>query len=193
VWGGIWVYYNEFIGSVMLGLILGGILGYMIGLYGLTKKISYQQGIIFLLLFITFITGPPNINPLLINFKRNFMKRTIEEELKFKLTNLRKAISLYFKTHKRFPKELATFDFQLRFLGGLMKYYPVILPAKDNEGRKILHNICCDVLYVSTKPTKRIQFDQITDEGGWIYSSDSGDIRINCSHKDSKGIPYYEW
>ncbi|MEW6609172.1 MAG: hypothetical protein AB1414_17300 [bacterium] len=49
------------------------------------------------------------------------------------------------------------------------------------------------VFIIHTKPNQRIQPNQITDEEGWIYSSDSGDIRINCSHKDSKGVPYYEW
>jgi hypothetical protein len=46
---------------------------------------------------------------------------------------------------------------------------------------------------VSTSPNQKIQPHQITDEGGWIYSSDSGDIRINCSLCDSKGIPYSSW
>jgi len=51
-----------------------------------------------------------------------------------------------------------------------------------------------DIIIIHTNPNqKKIQPSQITNENGLIYSPDSGDIRINCNHKDSKGVPYYEW
>ena len=61
---------------------------------------------------------------------------------------------------------------------------PIFLPNHPRSNK---------IVYAKTKPNQKIQLSQITDEGGWIYSPDIGDIRINCSHKDSKGVPYYEW
>ncbi|MEW6481429.1 MAG: peptidylprolyl isomerase [bacterium] len=66
-----------------------------------------------------------------------------------------------------------------------------VVIEKFGHGHKMYKST--KTLIVHTKSNQRIHPSQITDEGGWIYSPDSGDIRINCSHKDSKGVYYYEW
>ena len=74
--------------------------------------------------------------------------------------------------------------------------YSCLYPYLNNEFpgfSEADHRWSNNIVIIRTKPNQKIQPDQITDEGGWIYSPNSGDIRINCSHKDSKGVPYYEW
>ncbi|MEW6096467.1 MAG: hypothetical protein AB1567_08085 [bacterium] len=51
-----------------------------------------------------------------------------------------------------------------------------------------------NVKIVNTAFNEYISASQITDEGGWIYSPNSGDIRINCSHQDTGAFldpPHY--
>lgn len=38
-----------------------------------------------------------------------------------------------------------------------------------------------------------ITSSDITDANGWIYSSQSGSVAVNCSHTDRLGTVYYEW
>jgi hypothetical protein len=72
--------------------------------------------------------------------------------------------------------------------------WKVGVPYSPIPSIKVADHLNSDkIIYVKTKPNQKIQPHQITDEGGWIYSSDSGDIRINCSHLDTAGIPYSDW
>ncbi|MEW6620160.1 MAG: prepilin-type N-terminal cleavage/methylation domain-containing protein [bacterium] len=42
--------------------------------------------------------------------------------------------------------------------------------------------------YVPTNLYDEIAQGQINDIGGWIYSSNSGDVRINCTHQDTNAF-----
>ncbi len=99
-----------------------------------------------------------------------------EKVTKKNLNKIRLAIDNYYEENKAYPSKL---NEEVSFW--------VLLP------RKIDHPDSNRIIYVATNPNQEIQPDQITDEGGWIYSPNSGNIRINCSHKDSIGVPYYEW
>jgi hypothetical protein len=111
------------------------------------------------------------------------------------LRYLRKFITLYRQEYGHFPitwnKEALCKENTSSIL---FNYIEVIDPIlKIHLPSKTKHLPTTNIKIVSTKPGQKIQPHQITDEGGWIYSSDSGDIRINCSHLDTAGIPYSDW
>jgi prepilin-type N-terminal cleavage/methylation domain-containing protein len=65
------------------------------------------------------------------------------------------------------------------------RYMKAIPPATLR--RKVPHNNSASVEIVDTGPFNKIT-TEVSDKGGWIYSSTSGDIRINCTCKDSYHI-----
>jgi hypothetical protein len=50
------------------------------------------------------------------------------------------------------------------------------------------HNNTATIDYTTTPPNDYISANQIGDVGGWIYSSTSGDCRINCNHRDTASV-----
>jgi hypothetical protein len=164
----------------IMPLIIAPLLGILVSI----QKITLSQ---INLLILIFIFSPP-IAWLFTPPARPCF--SFEEEMsRNNLEKLRMAISIYYKEHKIYPPTLNTPSF--KFANNIPE---VRLSKIIQEKQEISHPLKSNkVLIVTTKPNQKIQPHQITDEGGWIYSSDSGDIRINCSHLDSKGIPYSSW
>ncbi len=175
---------------IFLGALLIGILGYM----GIKwwKNINFRKGVVFITTFILFLSTPPRGKLYWGNISRFLLSQLIFVPIAENLTtqtlaNARKNLFIYFKENGKYPGTLDILYEEKAFLFG----WNVILPLGK---KKVSHQlISYKYLIVKTNPNQEIQPDQITDEGGWIYSPNSGNIRINCSHKDSKGVPYYEW
>ncbi|MEW6104248.1 MAG: hypothetical protein AB1630_10645 [bacterium] len=134
---------------------------------------------LFIFLFISIPIVCPFIYPSL--YDSILIDQAREKCTKKNLNNIRLTIVSYYEKNGKYPIELYGFSI-------FTQDFPrALLP------RNIAHPDSNKVLIIHTKPNQKIQPSQITDEGGWIYSSNSGDIRINCSHKDSKGVYYYKW
>jgi len=186
IWGGVgtaaFLPYRTNLLVFILPVVIGCFLGYMCKF-----RQTILIKIIFLFLIIGFIASP-----IVVSFVcppspfqgQNIIDISREKVTAKNLKNIREAISVYCKENRSYP---AKFD-KDKFVIKDMPDFPMVLLE-----RKIKHPDLNKVFIASTKPNQKIQPDQITDEGGWIYSPDSGDIRINCSHKDSKGVSYYEW
>jgi len=175
--------------SVFLATLWGGILGYMC--ISWWKNINFKRGVAFVSILFLFECAPSdyelyeNISNFILS--QSIFTPAIENLTRQTLTNARKSLSIYFKENEKYPESLDVLYEKEAFWFG----WNTILPL---EKRKVSHQlISYKYLIVKIKPNQKIQPDQITDKGGWIYSPDSGDIRINCSHKDNKGVPYYEW
>ena len=166
--------------AVILPAIIGYFLGYMCKLPNKTLLVK----IIFSFFVISFVVSPIVASFTFPSFEsKDLIEKAREKTTKKNLKNIREAISVYYKNNGVYPTELKD---QI-FVKDTTDFPKAILQ------RKIDHSNSNKLLIVHTKPNQKIQLDQITDKGGWIYSPDSGDIRINCNHKDSKGVPYYEW
>ncbi|MBU0533161.1 hypothetical protein KKB44_06735 [Candidatus Micrarchaeota archaeon] len=85
------------------------------------------------------------------------------------------------------------YGYSIKEENGKIYVYSTLNKLPDISPPETSHPDSNKAFIIRTKPNQKIQSNQITDKGGWIYSPDSGDIRINCNHKDSKGVPYYEW
>lgn len=56
-----------------------------------------------------------------------------------------------------------------------------------------LHEYHPDSASDLTVYTSTVASTDVTDLGGWIYSSQSGEVTINCTHTDRENIPFYTW
>ncbi|MBI4778074.1 type II secretion system protein [Candidatus Desantisbacteria bacterium] len=109
---------------------------------------------------------------------------------KANLCSLRAAIAIYYgDTKGLFPVSL---DNVRRIRGG--ETIPEFVPRYIQQipmaslRRKVTHNRSANVTVVDTENVDKGITTEISDEGGWIYSSVSGDIRINCTCKDSDSL-----
>jgi len=119
-----------------------------------------------------------------------------EAATKANLGALRSAISIYFADNKGiWPRELTDKPWTN---GG--ESFPAFIPIymkkipKATLQRSNPHPHTPDyeehIEYVPTEVYGEIAAGQITDFGGWIYSSNGGDIRVNCNHRDSSSVNY---
>ncbi len=71
------------------------------------------------------------------------------------------------------------------YVPGYMARIPKATLQRSNQ-----HNNKEDVAYVTTGPNDNISKSQVTGShlGGWIYSSNSGDCRINCCERDTLSV-----
>ncbi len=118
---------------------------------------------------------------------------------KANLCSLRAAIAIYYgDTKGMFPVSL---DNVRRIKGD--EILPEFIPRYIQKipmaslRRKVTHNRSNNVTVVNTTDVDTEITTEVSDTGGWIYSSVSGDIRINCTCKDSSslnkidGVIYY--
>ncbi|OGR80584.1 MAG: hypothetical protein A3B80_06665 [Elusimicrobia bacterium RIFCSPHIGHO2_02_FULL_39_36] len=66
------------------------------------------------------------------------------------------------------------------------QYIDVVPTAKLGK----YHNDSASELTVYTST---VASTDVTDVGGWIYSSQSGEVTVNCTHTDRENIPFYTW
>ncbi|MBU0701002.1 type II secretion system GspH family protein [bacterium] len=109
---------------------------------------------------------------------------------KANLCSLRAAIAIYYGDTKGLcPVSL---DNTRRIRGGetLPEFIPRYMQKipQATLRRKVTHNRSNNVTVISTENVDKGITTEISDEGGWIYSSVSGDIRINCTCKDSASL-----
>ncbi len=118
---------------------------------------------------------------------------------KANLCSLRVAIAIYYcDTKGIYPLSLdsATRTNSNEILPAFIPRYMQKIPQASLR-RKVAHNRSNAVVVVDTGE-KEIT-TEVEDVGGWIYSSSSGDIRINCTCKDSAsldkvdGIRYFNY
>lgn len=179
LWGGIIeVFFTPLDSFNPFPIIFPVIIGYLLGFICKWPNKALLIKIIFNFLMVSFIISPIIVSFTLPSYKlsRSLINKSREKNTKNNLKALRLFIANYYKKNKSYPSKL---NENINFF--------VLLP------RKIGHPDFNKILTIRTRADQKIQSAQITDEGGWIYSPDSGDIRINCSHKDSKGVSYYEW
>lgn len=100
---------------------------------------------------------------------------------------IRSACAIYYGDNKGvWPVKLDGNDYDVsgetfpKYIPNYMTKIPKASLQRSNP-----HNNTALVSYVFTEPNAFISGGQITDAGGWIYSSRSGDCRINCNHKDT--------
>jgi len=110
-----------------------------------------------------------------------------EAATKANLGALRASVSIYFADNKGiWPAQLTT---EKWIHSG--EPFPAFIPTymrripKATLQRSNPHANEDNIEYVTTHIYGEIAPEQITDKGGWIYSSTGGDIRVNCTHRDS--------
>lgn len=111
-----------------------------------------------------------------------------EASTKANLGTLRVSITIYFADTKGiWPNKLTTNTWRNgdEILPAFIPTYIQRIP-KATLRKTIKHSSEEDnIEYVTTEIYGQISAEQITDKGGWIYSPNGGDIRVNCNHKDS--------
>jgi prepilin-type N-terminal cleavage/methylation domain-containing protein len=125
--------------------------------------------------------------------------RAREIVAKANLCSLRAAIAIYYgDTKGLFPISLDNIR-GIRSDETLPEFIPRYMQKIPMASlrRKITHNRSNNVTVINTENVDMGITTEISDTGGWTYSSVSGDIRINCTCKDSdslnkiEGIIYY--
>jgi len=123
------------------------------------------------------------------------LTRAREAKTREYLVNLRIAINNYYSTNQGFyPKNLddKTYIVAEQSVPPFVPHYmPEIPKARlrrnldaptDSNSNKV------EVIDTQKKPMKSTD---ITNKGGWIYSSTTGEIRVNCNQLDSREKIYY--
>ncbi len=125
--------------------------------------------------------------------------RAREMVAKANLCSLRAAIAIYYgDTKGLFPVSLDNIR-RIRGDETLPEFIPRYMQKIPMASlrRKVTHNRFNNVSVINTSNVDTVITTEISDIGGWIYSSVSGDIRINCTCKDSvslnkiDGVIYY--
>lgn len=104
---------------------------------------------------------------------------------------LRSAIAIYYGDTKGYwPRSLDTQTYNVGTgtdLEPLPAFVPKYLARIPNATlkRNALNNRSNAVLMVTTAEDQEVSGTQISLAGGWVYSSNSGDIRINSSAEDT--------
>lgn len=120
----------------------------------------------------------------------SMIDKTKEAKTKDALRDLRVQIKRYSAENGGFYP--LAFDDQKRtapndaglVLSPFIPHYMNKIPKTSLRGG-VHHKDTASVLFMGTATgEKLITAEDITDEGGWIYSSMTGEIRINCNHED---------
>lgn len=117
-----------------------------------------------------------------------------EAATKANLSTLRASISIYFADTKGiWPRQLNTETWthsDETFPAFIPTYIQKIPGATLQRPNPHPHTQDYEkhIEYVATEMYGQINPSQITDRGGWIYTSNGGDIRVNCNHKDSNAF-----
>ncbi|MFH1562496.1 MAG: zinc ribbon domain-containing protein [Nitrospirota bacterium] len=156
-------------------------------------RILYSFLILLIPVFIGFMLIDIVGSPILLHRKDKEREAVARENL----GSIRRAISIYYEDNRgQWPVKLDETLYSYTVNGEL---FPPFIPnymmqiPNATLRRSISHNNKKDIIYTTTGPNEFIPRDKITDKGGWIYSSNSGDCRINCSHKDTAGLEYYKY
>jgi general secretion pathway protein G len=104
----------------------------------------------------------------------NIRDKTREQSTKGSLGGLRSAIATYYADHDGEWPHL----FDTTFVGVYMDEIPLVrlrsgIPISENDTNRITYGTTPQAPY-----------------GGWLYDSDTGDIRINHWEVDTHGVPY---
>ncbi|MFH1563424.1 MAG: type II secretion system protein [Nitrospirota bacterium] len=118
-----------------------------------------------------------------------------EAGAKGNLGALRSATAIYYGDNRgQWPCTLNTVPFTGQggeqfpaFETGYMARIPKATLQRSNP-----HNNVNTVAYVTTLPNDYVSKAQVvaSHAGGWIYSSNSGDTRINCSERDTMAVNF---
>lgn len=108
----------------------------------------------------------------------DLFRRSKEGSTKGSLSALRSASSMYSAS------EFGVYAENLPSL--TTQYVDIISTAKLGEYHP-------DSASDLTVYTSTVASTDVTDLGGWIYSSQSGEVAVNCTHTDRENIPFYTW
>lgn len=122
--------------------------------------------------------------------------RAKEGKTKDYLANMRVAINNYYSNNPGiYPPNL---DDKSHIIGGqevppFIPEYMERIPKVRLRGNLAGHPSDSNKVRVVDTGTNLITKEKIEEEhtGGWIYSSTTGEIRVNCTHIDSRGKMYY--
>lgn len=105
----------------------------------------------------------------------DLFRKTRENKTKNVLSVLRDNIEKYKENNGVYPLDLKMNDFLDKKYLDRQTFPKVILGKFHKQSNKI----------------KIGKFED--DTGGWIYDPETGEIRINCDHLDTKGVKYSKW
>ena len=124
-----------------------------------------QLGIVLVIIFVLAIMSVPKFADLI--------RKSKENETKVELSILRNAIHSYYEQNGgNYPASLDDKKFVGKYLD---KVQPVKLGKYHHETNEVKINGGLD------------------DFGGWYYDSETGEIKVNCTHKDTKGQVISKW
>ena len=125
--------------------------------------------VVFILALLSAVAAP--------RFER-MLRKSKEGRTKGALADLRAAVSMYYASEDgTYPRDPAVL---------VPRYLDSVPPASLGA----YHDDRADSLTVSGSS---ITLAELTDAGGWIYTSQSGSVAVNCSHDDTLGNPIYTW
>jgi type IV pilus assembly protein PilA len=124
-----------------------------------------QLGIVLVIIFILAIMSVPRFADLI--------RKSKENETKIELSNLRNALHSYYEQNGgNYPIKFNDDKFVGKYIDQIPK---VRLGKYHKDSSEIKIN------------------DGLDDFGGWYYDSESGEIKVNCKHKDTKGQIINKW
>jgi general secretion pathway protein G len=108
----------------------------------------------------------------------DMLRKSKEGHTKGSLATLRSAVSMYYSSEEgRYPE---TPDL-------LVPKYTETIPLSTLGA---YHADASDLLTVAGSS---ITLAMVTDANGWLYTSVSGAVAVNCSHDDLRQTPIYTW
>ncbi len=123
-----------------------------------------ELGIVLIIIFILALLSVPQFSQL--------VKKSKETKTRIAMTELKDAIYTYYEKNGVYPVDLT----QPEFLGKYIKKIPVVkLGGHHHDSAELKLG------------------EEIDDSGGWIYNPATGNISVNCSHKDTKGQEISKW
>ena len=95
------------------------------------------------------------------------------------------AISIYYGDHEGlWPPRLDDPDFVKKYLtDGIPQIH---LEHRGHEPSNFVET------YPFTKGEDEIDFSLLRDTGHWLYDSSTGTVLLDCTHKNDRGVPYYQ-
>lgn len=124
-----------------------------------------QLGVVLIIIFVLAIMSIPKFEDL--------VRKSKENETKISLAVVRNAIGSYYEQNAgTYPINITDEQFIGKYIDkiptvNLGKYHKNSDDVKINGG--------------------------VDDFGGWYYDSETGEVKVNCSHKDTKGQVISKW